>query len=161
MIHDNEIYNKKTKRGHCGERIVANYLVRERVMIQWTLNLLDNEKDLYILNEENELTVEVKTQDIYINKNAFTIKYHQLNKCMSADIFYGVTVPTIRFNKYQGKILQIDLKNAHTDYYTVTDKNGFREMIAIPLDQPAVKVIYTLNDKEVMDLQNSSDSEYY
>lgn len=140
--------------GRMGEKIVANYLREKGMLVKESVNHFDSEKDL----TANGLKIEVKTQQPYVMNNSFSFRKSQLRKCQSVDILYIVSVPPLIKEdfKWGGWLFEVSKGFEYTSYTT-----KFKlEMIGIPIDQPAVKAVYKLNDEDVGLLKQYARSAY-
>ncbi len=140
--------------GQIGETIVSNYLISQGFKVYKSTDYYDSQKDLIV----NGRTVEIKTKQPYVNKNAFSIKIHHLKKCLSVDDLYFVSVPPI-FKldyKWAGYIFLANPKEMQ--YQNYTTRSGY-EMIAIPIEQTAIKVCTKIADKDIAQLNKYAQKE--
>tara|TARA_Y100001956_G_scaffold75372_1_gene83282 strand:- start:952 stop:1386 length:435 start_codon:yes stop_codon:yes gene_type:complete len=135
--------DKRLLLGNAGEKIVANYLNKQKIFVEHSVDPYDNQKDLKI----NGKHLEVKTQVPFITKRCFTIKdNHQLKKCQNADYFVFVQAPCSKLD--EAGIYQVD---KGFEFYRYTTKKGLK-MILIPMEQPAIEKMFTIEgeDKEIL-----------
>lgn len=142
--------------GKIGETIVSNWLNRTGHSVELSLDKYDYQKDMIV---DGNRVVEVKTEQPYVRFNCVSFRSDQLRKCTSVDDLYVVTsVALVNENyKHNGKIFRIDPKNFTSFKYRT--KFGI-DMIGIPFNQPSVKEVYVLTDKEKNELMKYSKSEY-
>ena len=141
--------------GRIGEKIVVNYLTTQGKLVQESINHYDSEKDMIVDGKK----AEVKTQQPFVMKNAFTFRENQLRKCRNVDILYFVSVPPV-FKKpfaWGGWLFEADPKKFTTSNYTT--KKGIN-MILVDIDQPALTPIYKLSKEEVDELVKYANSSY-
>lgn len=143
--------------GKTGEKIIANMLNEEGRKVQYALNNFDSEKDFLI---DDNITVEVKTQQPYVLKNAFVIKHTQLHKCRSVNELYFISVPPLfkKDYKWGGIIFKVNPSKFITKQYT--SKNGIK-MIEIPIEQESVEIIRKLTNEELNELSKYTTSAYF
>ena len=120
--------DKKTLLGGVGEKIVANYMSKQGIIVEQSVDPYDSQKDMKI----NGKPLEVKTQVPFVYKKCFTLKKNQLNKCLNADYFVIVQAPC----EYLNEAAIWKVKKGFT-YNTVKLKGG-GERLAIPMNQPNV-----------------------
>jgi len=141
--------------GRIGEKIVVNYLNSQGQKVQESLDHFDREKDL--LSDGKK--IEVKTQQPFVVKNAFTFGTNQLRKCRSVDELYIVSIPPkMDFHyKWGGWLFKVDPKTFKESRYTT--KFG-KEMVVIKIEQPAVKPLKKLSEEEISELVKYTESAY-
>lgn len=141
--------------GRIGEKIVVNHLNSLGMKVEESLNHFDSEKDLLADGK----TIEVKTQQPFVYKDAFTFRDNQLRKCRSVDELYVVSIPPVMKPDYKwgGHLFKIDPKTFTETRYTT--KNG-NKMILINIDQPAVQSIKELTKEETQELMKYAESGY-
>lgn len=141
--------------GRIGEKIVVNHLNSLGMKVEESINHFDSEKDLLADGK----TIEVKTQQPFVYKNAFTFRENQLRKCRSVDELYVVSVPPVMKLDYKwgGQLFKIDPKTFTETRYTT--KNGHK-MILINIEQPAVQSIKELTKEEIQELNKYTESAY-
>ena len=141
--------------GKTGEKIVANFLQEKGHKVKYSIDNFDTKKDFLM----DDKTVEVKTLQPYVLANSLSFRKKQLKKCKEVDVLYFVNVPALfkREYKYNGKIFEVDTK--HFSYKEYTTKSGI-EMIALPIEQPAVKIVGECSDEEQRELLRYADSDY-
>lgn len=138
--------------GRAGETIIANYCRKHGQLVEASVDQFDSEKDMVI----DGLRCEVKTQVPWVTKNAFTIRPKQLNKCKNADRVIFVSVPNSKRPHWSdGKVFLI--KSEDMEHKTVKTKDG-REMILIPIDQPAMQELFDMSEEDRKLLQQYSVS---
>jgi hypothetical protein len=141
--------------GKTGEKIVANLLQEKGHKVKYSINNFDSEKDFLVDGK----TVEVKTEQPYVLADSLSFRKKQLKKCKEVDVLYFVTVPALfrKDYKYNGKIFEVDTKSfSYKEYKT---KSGI-EMIALPIEQPAIKIVGECSDEEKRELLRYADSDY-
>ena len=120
--------DKKTLLGGVGEKIVANYMSKQGIIVEQSVDPYDSQKDMKI----NGKPLEVKTQVPFVYKKCFTLKKNQLNKCLNAEYFVFVQAPCEYWN--EAAIYQVE---SGFKYGTNRMKNG-DERYTIPINQPAI-----------------------
>lgn len=148
---------KKTELGIIGEKIVRNFMTSTGFTITDSIDVYDSDKDFEAVKGDKKYTVEVKTQVPFVTKEAFTIKENQYRKCFSVDLLIFVCVPPNKPFKYAGQIFAMNPKKAKTEKYTTKDG---RDMILIPIGQPAFKLIKKLEENEISLLLKSKSTNY-
>lgn len=141
--------------GRIGEKIVVNYLNSQGEKVQESIDHFDREKDLI----SNGKKVEVKTQQPFVVKNAFTFRVNQLRKCRSVDELYIVSVPPKMKPNYKwgGWLFKVDPKTFKESRYTTSFGN---EMVVINIEQPAVTPLKKLSKEEIDELNKYTESAY-
>lgn len=141
--------------GKTGEKIVSNHLSELGYKVTHSINNFDNQKDLIVEGR----TVEVKTEQPYVQKNAITIRRTQVKKCRSVDALYFVLLPPLIDPNYKwgGVLLEVDPESFECRPYTT--KSGI-QMVEIPIDQPSVRFIKKLSTEEKMELLKYASSAY-
>ena len=134
--------DKKTLLGGVGEKIVANYMSKQGIIVEQSVDPYDSQKDMKI----NGKPLEVKTQVPFVYMKCFTLKKNQLNKCLNAEYFVFVQAPCKHWD--EAAIYQVE--NGFK-YGIDTMKNG-DERYTIPINQPAVNKVMQIegNDKEIL-----------
>jgi hypothetical protein len=141
--------------GRTGEKIIANLLINLGLNVQESINHFDSEKDFLVDGK----TVEVKTEQPYVKKNAFTFRANQLRKCRGVDVLYFVSIPP-KYDptyKWGGWIFRAEPQNFK--HYSYTTRFGV-DMIAIPIDQEAMIPVCKMSDAEIAELCKYSQSSY-
>ena len=142
------------KLGKAGEFIISNACTKAGQKVILSEDQYDSKKDMII----DGLRVEVKTQVPFVYKNAFTFKPNQLKKCLSVDRVIFISVPNEKIAHHSdGKVYII--KPDEMKYSKYRTKDG-RDMILIPINQPAMKEIYVLSPKQRKMLQQYSVSSW-
>lgn len=143
--------------GQVGEKIIRNTFSEMGYKVIDSIDIFDKEKDFYIVKNNRKILVENKTQVPYVQKCALTINQDQRKKCWAVGKLTFVTVPPNTSFEYAGYIYDVNIKKAKITKYTT---KGGEKMIAIPILQPAVKVIRKLTKKELTELQKYKVSKY-
>ncbi len=141
--------------GRTGEKIFSNFMRSQGKNLVESIDNFDSEKD-YIVDGK---TVEVKTEQPFVSMNSFSFRPNQLMKCRRVDELYFVTVPPLMDPKYRhgGKIFYADPKKfRHREYTT----RAGRKMILIPIEQEAVKEVYSMTKVEINELLKYAKSDY-
>lgn len=146
---------KALRLGHIGENIVVNWYSSQGYRIKISLDPYDSVKDLMV----GDMQVEVKTQQPYVNMNALTFRPNQLPKCSNPNTLLNFVTATAEYNpsyKWNNCLFEVDF-----DFKTVpyTTKSG-RKMIAVPIEQEAVRFIKKLEDEEIQVLAKYTHSNY-
>jgi hypothetical protein len=140
--------------GRIGEKIIVNYLSRQGLTVEESINPYDSEKDLVCAGKN----IEVKTQVPFIIENAFTFKPNQLKKCRSVDELYFVAVPAPKHSyKWAGWIFKVDPKEFLIRKRIVS---GGREMILVNIQQDAVVPIEKVSDEYMTEMVKYTISKY-
>lgn len=141
--------------GRMGEKLVANYLRRRGHMVEEAIDHFDSIKDMTVDGHN----AEVKTQQAFVNENAFSIRENQLRKCRQVDELYIVSVPPAMRPDYKwaGWIFKVDPKTFRTRNYRT--RQGI-QMVLIDIDQPAVIPWAKLTDQENEQLSRYASSRY-
>jgi len=142
--------------GRIGEKIVINHLNNLGRHVQESLDHYDSEKDLLVDGKK----VEVKTEQPFVLKNAFTFRENQIRKCRSVDELYFVSIPPVISPKYKwgGWLFKADPKKfEESERYTTKYGN---KMVVIPIDQDAITPIRKLTTEEVKELTKYAQSAY-
>jgi len=144
---------KKVAQGRLGEMIVGRYLkIAEGAEVVYSDNQFDSEKDMLA----NGVSVEVKTMEEFHTQRAFSFAQNQLWKCRNVGRLFMIALNS-RDRSRSGKCYEIDPKTFTTKFYTTRDN---RNMILIPIDQPAVKFAFQVEPKMVAQLHKFSTSEW-
>ena len=129
---------KATMLGAAGERIVARELREDGHIVKESKNSFDNVKDMTV----NGKNCEVKTQQEFMMKKAFTVPFNQSKKCTEVEHMVFVETPS-RMNRY------INLYYSHKKYRvnlsTYTHRSGSKVLI---LPKHDMKLIKTVTDEE-------------
>lgn len=141
--------------GRIGEKIVANMLTNLGLNVQESIDHFDSKKDFLVDGK----TVEVKTEQPYVLKNAFSFRESQMRKCRNVDVLYFVSIPPLMKLDYKwaGWIFRAEPENFRS--YSYTTKSGTR-MIAVPIEQPALHPIGKMQADEILELLKYADSNY-
>jgi len=141
--------------GRTGEKIIANLLTGLGLKVEESINHFDSEKDFLVDGKK----VEVKTEQPYVRKNAFTFRENQLRKCQSVDVLYFVSIPPLIEPDYRwgGWIFRVDPRSFQ--YHRYTTKFGIR-MIAIPIHQNAMVPVCKMKEEEIRELVKYANSAY-
>jgi hypothetical protein len=143
--------------GRMGEKIVVNYLNNLGHKVEESIDPYDRVKDMTV---NNQLNIEVKTEQPFVIKNAFTIRENQLKKCRNVDELYFVSVPPLMNLKYKwgGWIFKVDPKTfVESSRYTTKYGN---KMVVIPINQDAVVPVQKLKQEEITELLKYTESSY-
>lgn len=141
--------------GKTGEKIIANMFSSARLKVEYSIDNFDRHKDFIVEGK----TVEVKTEQPYVLKNAISIRDTQLKKCKSVDYLFFVSVPPLFDKNYKwgGCILKVDPKTFKHSSYTTKFRT---KMIQIPIEQPAVEKVRNLTKEEIDELMKYAISAY-
>jgi len=137
--------SKKQVLGAMGELLVAQYLSTKG--FECVLSETRNDKHKDMVNGDK--LVEVKTQVIFRDKNAFTIRPSQLKKCLSVDELYFVSVPSKdRLHPSDGKIYVIEKPKKNLKWRSHTTRTK-RKMVLIPIKQKHLREVVSLSLAEI------------
>lgn len=157
-------FDKATKRlaialGSAGENLVKECFEHDGWTVEKSTDPFDAAKDLVAKHPVHGIaTIEVKTQVPWVTKNALTIKPDQLKKCSGVDYLVFVTVPPQKHSyHYGGWVMKVDPKQMKFDIHQA---NGGREMVAIPIDQPAVELWRKIPNNDIVNLQKLTISNW-
>lgn len=141
--------------GRTGEKIIANMLINLGLNVQESINHFDSDKDFLVDGKK----VEVKTEQPYVLKNAFSFRENQLHKCRNVDVLYFVSIPPLMNLKYKwgGWIFRAEPQNFK--HYAYTTKFGTR-MVAVPIEQDALISIKKMENNEITELLKYATSAY-
>jgi hypothetical protein len=147
--------DKKVLLGLLGERIVAKVLRDSGYSVEESLNVFDPNKDMLV----NGKKVEVKCQVPYLIQDAFGVSPSQLRKLLSCRYVFWVSVPpkTIDDSK-SGWVYAMDT-SIDVKYHYANTKSG-RELVYFPRTQPAMKVIYKIDDMNLLNHLKELSSSY-
>jgi len=148
---------KEEQLGQVGEKIIRNTFTKLGYKVIDSIDIFDTEKDFHIVKNKKKFLVENKTQVPYVQKCALTINQDQYKKCWSVNKLTFIAVPPNVPFKYAGYIYDVNTKKAKIKKYTT---KGGEKMIAIPFEQPAVKMMRKLNKKELAELKKYKVSKY-
>lgn len=142
--------------GQYGESLVAALLQKRGHQVEMSEDVYDAEKDMTI---DGTRIAEVKTQVIFMTKNALTYQPNQVRKCSSVDDLYFVTYPppSGKTHMYNGWVIHVDPKKMATESHKTKDG---RDMVLIPIDQPAVTLIDRVGEAHQKILMAMSLSKY-
>jgi hypothetical protein len=146
---------KALRLGHIGENIVVNWYSSQGYRIKISLDPYDPVKDLMI----GHMQVEVKTQQPYVKMNALTFRPNQLPKCSNPNTQLNFVTATAEYDpsyKWNNCLFEVDY-NFKTIPYTTS--YGVK-MIAVPIEQEAVRFIKRLEDEEIYVLSKYTHSNY-
>jgi len=146
---------KALRLGHIGENIVANWYSSQGYKIKLSLDPYDAVKDLTV----GKMQVEVKTQQPYVKMNALTLRPNQLPKCSNPNTQLNFVTAAAEYDvtyKWNNCLFEVD-HNFKTVPYTTS--YGIK-MIAIPIEQEAVRFIKKLDDEEKYVLSKYTQSNY-
>lgn len=146
---------KALRLGHIGENIVANWYSSQGYRIKLSLDPYDSVKDLMVGDKQ----VEVKTQQPYVKMKALTFRPNQLPKCSNPDTQLNFVTATAEYDtsfKWNNCLFEVDY-NFKTISYTTS--YGIK-MIAVPIEQEAVRFIKKLEDEEIFILSRYTQSDY-
>lgn len=142
--------------GRIGEKIVVNYLNSLGHKVQESIDHFDRTKDMTVDGKH----IEVKTEQPFVMKNAFTFRETQLRKCRSVDELYFVSIPPLINPKYKwgGWIFSANPKTfIESERYTT--KYGHK-MVVIPIEQESLVAVKKLTQEEIHELMKYADSNY-
>lgn len=146
---------KALRLGHIGENIVANYYSSQGYRIKLSLDPYDSIKDLMV----GDMQVEVKTQQPHVKMGALTFRPNQLPKCSNPKTLLTFVTATAEYKptyKWNNCLFEVDY-NFETVPYTTS--YGVK-MIAVPIEQEAVRFIKKLEDEEIYTLSKYTQSNY-
>jgi hypothetical protein len=142
--------------GILGEKIVANFLRKKGYTVEESLDIFDSSKDMQV----NDSKVEVKTQTPLIVYDSFAINENQLNKILGCKYVFWVSVPLSKFNdEYEGCVFCMDVNDPTLKYDSLTLKSG-RKIIKFPRKQSAMKNVYKISDKNVLNQMKQLSTSY-
>lgn len=146
---------RKVLLGITGERIVAHLLRQEGHYIVESLDPFDDKKDMLM----DGLKVEVKTMVPLVMEDSFSFSRSQLEKIMRSYRTFFISVPLKReqnLDELAGGVFELDpSKPFKMHKVSVAGK----DVLCIPRRQPALNMIYQIQDKELLQtLQNLSTS---
>lgn len=146
---------KALRLGHIGENIVVNWYSSQGYRIKISLDPYDSVKDLMV----GHMQVEVKTQQPHVKMCALTFRPNQLPKCSNENTLLTFVTATAEFDpKFKWNNCLFEVKhNFKTVRYTT---NGGRNMIAVPIEQEAVRFIKKLEQEEILALSKYTQSNY-
>lgn len=142
--------------GRIGEKIVVNYFNSQGRKVQESIDHFDRFKDMIVDGK----MIEVKTEQPFVMKNAFTFRENQLQKCRNVDELYFVSIPPLMKKNYKwgGWIFKADPKNfIISERYTTKYGN---KMIVIPIEQEALVPVQKMNQEEIDELIKYAESNY-
>lgn len=141
--------------GRTGEKIIANMLTNLGLNVQESINHFDSDKDFLVDGKK----VEVKTEQPYVMKNAFSFRENQLRKCQSVDVLYFVSIPPLINLSYKwgGWIFRAEPQNFK--YHIYTTKFGIK-MVGVPIEQDALIPVKKMEDNEIAELLKYAKSAY-
>jgi len=146
---------KALRLGHIGENIVSNWYSSQGYRIKLSLDPYDSIKDLTV----GEMQVEVKTQQPYVKMGALTFRPNQLPKCSNPNTLLCFVTATAEYDtkyKWNNCLFEVE-HNFKTVHYTTS--YGIK-MIAVPIEQEAVRFIKKLDDEEIYVLSKYTQSDY-
>lgn len=146
---------KALRLGHIGENIVANYYSSQGYRIKLSLDPYDPIKDLMVGHTQ----VEVKTQQPYVKMNALTFRPNQLPKCSNPNTQLNFVTATAEFDpkyKWNNCLFEVEYSFKSVPYTT----SYGTKMIAVPIEQEAVRFIKKLEDEEIYVLSKYTQSNY-
>jgi hypothetical protein len=141
--------------GRTGEKIIANLLNGLGLKVEESINHYDSEKDFLVDGKK----VEVKTEQPYVMKNAFSFREKQLRKCRSVDVLYFVSVPPLLNLDYKWGGWIFRAVPQDFTYYSYTTRSGLK-MYAVPIEQEAVVPVCKMKDHEIQELLKYAKSDY-
>ena len=147
---------KNKELGTLGEKIIANYFNRQGIIAILSENPFDMEKDLTIDGKN----VEVKTLVPMIKDKAFMVRNSQLKKIKESHRTYFIAVPLSKLdNQYGGRVYELDPSNMKTTKSNVEHLS--QDNICIPIDQSAMKHLFTITDEGTLKyMKNLSTSNF-
>lgn len=142
--------------GQYGESLVATLLQKRGHTVEISKDPYDADKDMTV---DGERIAEVKTQVVFMIKNALTYQPNQVRKCSSVDDLYFVTYPppSGKRHMYNGWVIHVDPKKMLTTSHKTKDG---RDMVLIPIDQPAVTLLDRVGEAHLKILTAMSLSKY-
>lgn len=141
--------------GMIGERIVSSYLRKQGHDVEESLNVFDTEKDLLV----NGMPCEVKTQVPVMVEDSFAIKPNQRNKILGSHRVYWINVPLKTEDALSGCVFEMDPKDDLLKAHRWIANNG-REMICFPRHQTAMKLLFKIEDKDILEQLRSLSTSY-
>lgn len=140
--------------GRAGEIIVSNHYTDLGHKVKPSLDKFDRVKDLVV----DGINVEVKTQQPYVKMNALTFRPNQLPKCSKVDRLNFVTAtaqisPNYKWNNCIFEVSSNFITIPYVTSYGVS-------MVAIPIEQEAVKFIRKLTVEEASEIARYTQSNY-
>jgi len=144
---------KQEDMGAIGEKIVADYWIAKGAPVEMSKDKYDRIKDMTI----NGITVEVKTQVIYVKENAFTVREDQIPKITQVGVVFWICVPNDeRSSPHDGGVFMIKGKSIKPRIVPQSDRT--RKMIAV--DIKYMERIFELTEDQITALKNCSISEW-
>lgn len=137
---------QKIMLGMIGERIVASYLRKQGHEVDESLNVFDNEKDMLVDGKN----CEVKTQVPIMVEDSFAISPNQRNKVLSAHRVYWINVPIKIEDEMAGCVFEMNPNDEAIKAHRWRTRSG-REMICFPRHQTAMKILFKIEDPEILD----------
>ena len=150
MSYTNTRDFKNKELGNLGEKIIANYFNKRGKIAILSENPFDMEKDMTI----DGMKIEVKTLVPMIKDKAFMVKNSQLKKIKETHKTYFIAVPLSKLdNQYSGRVYELDPKNMVTKKSLIEHLSD--DNTCIPIDQLAMKHIYTITDQGTLNYMKS------
>ena len=147
--------NKIKSLGDIGEKIaIAHYSALGHKVVP-SFNPYDSQKDLLV----NGKRYEVKTQQPHVKLKSLTFKPNQLPKCGNTETQLVFVTAESSFSptyKWNNCFFEVDSNFEYFPYKTNDDV----DMIAIPIDQPAVRFIKKLDKDAAYELKKQAQSNY-
>lgn len=147
--------DKKVLLGLLGERIVAKILRDLGYTVNESLNVFDPTKDMLV----NDNPVEVKCQVPYLIKDAFAVSPSQLKKILSCKYVFWVSVPPKSITDSKSGFVYVMNTAKNVEYHFANTRNG-RKLVYFPRTQPAMKVLYKIDDLNLLNHLKELSSSY-
>lgn len=141
--------------GIMGERIVASILRKRGHLVEESLNVFDDEKDMLVDGKR----VEVKTQVPYMIEDSFAVLPYQLKKLKGCDLVYFISVPLKAQDPLAGAIFEIDLNSDDAKAHRVERHDG-QTVICFPRRQKEMKLIDQITDEGVLEQLRKLSTSY-
>ena|ERR1035437_828996 len=133
---------KHERLGLVGEKIVRNWLVDNGVKVKDSVDPFDKVKDF---TADDQLCA-VKTQMRWVMEDAFTfLPWHRAGLERAGRVFYVSVASEGRQHSMDNCILEIDMKALRIGKRTT---NGGREMFYFMANDPAVKNVFQITNKD-------------
>ena len=137
--------SQKILLGVMGERIVASILRKEGRIVEESLNVFDEEKDMLVDGKK----VEVKTQVPYMMEDSFAVPLKQVYKIMKCHKVYFVSVPMQKTpDDLEGCVFEFDPSNnpkAHR-----VERHDGEKVTCFPRRQDAMRIIHRITDEGIL-----------
>lgn len=139
--------------GRIGECEVANQLNRRGHEVILSVNPYDSIQDAYV----DGLSVEIKTQQIYVMGNCFAVDPKQERKLRNVSMNYFVSIPPKYDPNHEagGKIFTVS-----PDFESHRFRAFNKSRLGIDLDQPAVSYLCNISSEALREFAKYSYSDY-